>query len=126
MTPYGKVTKHKRTQHIREAKVSTFQAGDHKAARNIQYSITKTNKKLRYQKGSIKEASTWNGQDIITGGLKAPISQSMVYITEYYKSRNSLICSHFYVFVDNDEEKQDKIKMVFCQLTQSWVSSFHS
>ena len=40
---FGKVTKHKKTQHTRQQEVSPFPAGDHKAARNRHDSTTYTN-----------------------------------------------------------------------------------
>ena len=39
-----------KTQHTSEPEVSPFPAGDHKAARNRQDSITKTKMKHKYQK----------------------------------------------------------------------------
>ena len=58
-------------QNIQESQeVSRLAAGDHKAARNRQDSITKINMKPEYRKGSTKEALPWNCQQKITGGLK--------------------------------------------------------
>ena len=48
-----------RKQHTREKQeVSPFLAGDHKAARNRQDSIIKTNKKHRYHKESTKSTAS--------------------------------------------------------------------
>ena len=62
-TPYGKVTKTQENKTQESQEVSSFQAGDHKAARNSQDSITKTNmniKKDLHKKPCLKTVSKNN------------------------------------------------------------------
>ena len=75
----GKLHKHNKTQHTQERqKVSPSPAGDHKAASNINISITKTNMKHECQKGSTKEAPPWNSQ------LKLLWDLNMFHITNLF------------------------------------------
>ena len=60
--------KNTRKHHTQESEeVSSFPAGDHKAAMNRHDSMTDTKHKL--QKGSIKEAPPWDSQYFFTGRL---------------------------------------------------------
>ena len=60
----GKWRKHKKHNTQESQEVSPFPAGDHKATRNRQYSITKIIKNHKYIKTihNFKEAPPWNGQ----------------------------------------------------------------